>query len=468
MTKDKRKFLCIVGAGFSHALNSKMPLCSGVLESFINRVLDRKDKTTLSGWDVIAYLACYGFLGEDAKIKMAGCDLISNFRLYDSYNSPVLDNYLLNYTDFKNTPHAQDYKNIVSNKNFTSERTKVIKDLYLDKNIKNLATLLRESHDRYKNINIEELLKREQALGYHDSSEAIGPSFDQIFFREFQHTVLEEKTADHFRIFISDLEKHFDLSFLSFNYDIMLESILAVTKRFDTVERKDILDKGRWNEFSGYGIPFDFAINASAAKAASEQYWDPSGSRLPNMPLTPILHTDQSPYKIYKPHGSINWLADDETAEMVLIIKDNPDDIFDVRGGQFGCKDTATDKERDLTTILLPPLPTKSSSMPKLWSQNKDIKKELEEADVIMVIGWSCPESDQNWCRQLESIFQNRSKQLDCLIVVNPDRHIYTRLNALMQPKCGHDIADFRNRNLSAELLPQIIGPYFFGTVRHS
>jgi hypothetical protein len=395
MTTDKQKMLIIIGAGFSKALNEKMPLTSEIIPNLIRAATARKDSDYTREEYLriysLAHLACFGFLGDDAPLKESGYSVKKGLEdlLSDMKHRRNLIRQNLERNGFAQL--KQKHIELLDDKDFQKIQKQDEADWLLPELKRFLLQIQKVNGSA---MNIEQLLAEEDRQGFHNSPYALQHSaFTQIAFDFLQEGIdsKNDALAKEFVDYLKNSSDKYEINFLSFNYDLILESLLAQLG---------------WLPKQGYSIFYN--------------------KESP---------TEQKKFQVYKPHGSLNWKIHD-LKELVL---DHPDSVPDKLQ-----MPSATDDPDN--TVLMPPTPNKYSDHPELYRQDQDIKNLFRETDHVVIIGWGCPESDVRWATIVNHIFEFRDKQLASLTHINPDQSSFDRARSMLRPKSSRWIPGFQPR----------------------
>jgi len=199
-------------------------------------------------------------------------------------------------------------------------------------------------------------------------------------------------------------------TFLSFNYDLLLDSrVQKISPEFGLI----------WNPLDGYGFVADGLA-------------DSQGDIEPTLPecsdITELQRRLEkrsgsnlqvaSTIRILKPHGSLNWVVPfsgnyefDVSPVAIIVGEENKIayrsefDIFD--DGYWGI-------------FVIPPVPPKESSQRFIQRTLDDEKEALKEADDVYILGWSMPKTDRKQVSLIrEAVEQRGGKPFDKITVIN-------------------------------------------------
>lgn len=186
--------------------------------------------------------------------------------------------------------------------------------------------------------------------------------------------------------------------FISFNYEVWLE--------------RSLQEVSMWNPSNGYLI--------NATNPIDIRYTGPSQT------LRKLPTHEYPPTRIYKPHGSLSFLVpSNDIYQTPILVLDN-DDLIDNKWtkGKVSCISDSPLRlsETDYVPFIVPPIQDKGIVGEFLFKVYKDMSREITEADVIVIIGWSLPQTD-SFLKQFifSSIFKDNAKKL--LIVCDKDRN---------------------------------------------
>ena len=166
----------------------------------------------------------------------------------------------------------------------------------------------------------------------------------------------------------------FKHTFISFNYDLWLE--------------KALFNMGVWRPKNGHGsYPIRF-------------YSQPIEDRVGIGDICKIKEFSsggpKSRVMVLKPHGSLSWRFGKEPHNGMLILEGDEDSCVAYNntiyfpGAQF-----VNRTEVYLAPLIVPPTPNKDRSHPLFRKTDQDIIEAITQADLVVVIGWSMPETDE-------------------------------------------------------------------------
>lgn len=207
--------------------------------------------------------------------------------------------------------------------------------------------------------------------------------------------------------------------FISFNYDIMLDRAL--------------FNNSSWNPLEGYGYKFEnTVIVQKSEKIQLKKALDANGAVL------------------LKPHGSLCWRYETnlgyDTSKLFLTVDKNGSPVQEKYYAKHVSKNW-----KNFLVLVTPPVTSKIFSQPILYETRMAVKKALQKADTVNIIGWSLPETDQDMMNVIQRIYDNvdlRVGQLKKLSIVDftDDKKHYARMQSLFMAK-RNEIYDkgFRN-----------------------
>ncbi|MFH2202172.1 MAG: hypothetical protein ABIJ96_03570 [Elusimicrobiota bacterium] len=235
---------------------------------------------------------------------------------------------------------------------------------------------------------------------------------------------------------------------ISFNYDVWLEQAL-----FDS----HVGGRRLWHPSDGYCMPshstlFGGYLGPSDREQSRRQQANHSKGDIGTMvPLEARLFRNipkRSRIKILKPHGSLSWVRPVEkpysTPPLLLLDVDEihtntlAGNVVHLEKGQelINIKQQTTSPDRYFP-LIVPPATVKARSGRVFWEIQKELDSQINSADVVVVIGWSMPDTDIDSRSRMQGIISRRNKQLEKLIVCNfhqPDP-FYTKFENLFWPE---------------------------------
>jgi hypothetical protein len=182
-------------------------------------------------------------------------------------------------------------------------------------------------------------------------------------------------------------------TFVSYNYDLVLDACIqqAAGKR--------------WAPETGYAIPFTETIRIEEAVQHMKQFKHRGGAAYSLLDPRPATARSASEIILLKPHGSLNWLMPFE--DNYRFTDDDPLLLLDDKGRIAYCAEFGIEQVRDTKRpaevafntglFITPPLDEESmAEVPRfLASLQAQSLAALQDADEIVVIGWSMPSTDK-------------------------------------------------------------------------
>lgn len=192
-------------------------------------------------------------------------------------------------------------------------------------------------------------------------------------------------------------------TFVSFNYDIWLERAFS--------------KKGIWHPKDGYGSrPFEYYLPPKNTTPVG----DGLGAGLYEL----FRFSDtaiRSKTLILKPHGSFSWMGGENFEALLIENEKKEGNISYNKDGVFYYNHINVPKSPGMNfrTLIVPPKLYKERKdwPPILCYVENDIKAILRKADMIVVIGWSMPNTDQDIRDIVSETLQQRKNQICRLIV---------------------------------------------------
>lgn len=171
-------------------------------------------------------------------------------------------------------------------------------------------------------------------------------------------------------------------SIISFNYELLMDYALHNLKSEDT----------QWYIQDGYGIECEHLASNEGVKSAINQ-------RVSKDPTN--LGEKTSNIKLFKLHGSLNWLYCPECGKLYAYEHSDAKGHSVVIHGMANMINCSTKHCcHKLSRVIIPPTLMKNYQsipfIPKLWHEARHV---LQEASEIIVIGYSFPTTDfrSNW-----------------------------------------------------------------------
>lgn len=220
------------------------------------------------------------------------------------------------------------------------------------------------------------------------------------------------------------------LSFVSFNYDVVLERALAKGN-------KNHPHGSFWHPHEGYGVGF-------------ERYFSQSDIEKRVVKPKPFPNIPDSETIVLKPHGSIYWARNihGETWEgQILRDKNGGTPELPSPGTGFarvldgivyrpGKDPLLSSPPIGIEPMIVQPSQTKPVMGQLFWQCWKRIEKEIHFCDAICVIGWNMPQTDRDVLVRISDAIRFREKPIDYLIVCDLKKSdvFYQRFVAAFAP----------------------------------
>lgn len=184
------------------------------------------------------------------------------------------------------------------------------------------------------------------------------------FSNAAHHDLSEYVTSSH----------QFKHTFISFNYDIWLE--------------KALFNKGLWHPNDGHGS-YHF-------KYYSPPLEDNVGVEDVNKPKEFSDGNQKSKVMVLKPHGSLSWrFGKDDNNGIIILESDENSCVTYNKTWDFPPAYFQEGPELSLTPLIVPPIPNKIRTHLLFRKTDQDITEIVAQTDVVVIIGWSMPETDR-------------------------------------------------------------------------
>lgn len=221
-------------------------------------------------------------------------------------------------------------------------------------------------------------------------------------------------------------------TFISFNYDVWLERALQKV--------------GIWHPYRGYQYQFEQFMNLESARRASQTLETRTFRAIGDndtLQKQPFTVNPSHKVSVLKPHGSLSWYVEDKkSSDCVVLLEDTQDSLVAVldKWHLQGNFDFASD---DIVSIyvpfIVPPTQLKRRQHPAFWQIDRRIFQVLSEADAVVSIGWSMPETDRDFQQKVTHAMEHRHKQLERFIICNfdpgeKDLGFYRRMESVFRP----------------------------------
>ncbi len=187
-----------------------------------------------------------------------------------------------------------------------------------------------------------------------------------------------------------------NVTVISFNYDLWLE--------------KGLQRNGLWNPARGYGHEFLYSEpHRMATQTGAWGHYDAKRFENPSPTAVTVL----------KPNGSLSWFFSGQEKELVVLTCDGQEDGEVTYNPDFYLDRVNTPGAlgRMLAPLVVPPIPTPNRRYPVFWSIDKNIQGCLKEADVLVIIGWSLPNTDQKFAEDFKAAISSRASQLRSIVL---------------------------------------------------
>jgi len=244
--------------------------------------------------------------------------------------------------------------------------------------------------------------------------------------KKFPEPTLYNNLAEVFKKWLDKNSKN-NLSMVSFNYDIWLER--ATQKA------------GIWSPRNGYGITFDKFIDIKIAKESHEQderIIKNGGGSIEGF-RTSGTEIGESKTVILKPHGSLSWFYNEKLNDYFILLDKKENGMVVDNEGRWRIRNIIDTEDFDLygyEPLLIPTTPLKKRNYSIFWKIDKRVEDEFSSADLVVIIGWSMPETDIGYIQKIKHIFEHRSEQLQKLLVcdIKEDDTIYFNFESVFRP----------------------------------
>ena len=203
-------------------------------------------------------------------------------------------------------------------------------------------------------------------------------------------------------------------TFVSFNYDLILESSVQKVS-------------AKWQPEIGYGFDIPFYLTEDLPQSEVAE------GTLDYVRAVPFIgaRTAES-ITVLKPHGSLNWLVPYEmpyvhTPQGVKFLDRPPVLPLTIQHSiRYWCSShifqhvaLPNEMPSEVGICILPPSPAKRSELSFVKASREAEATALAEADEVFVIGWSVPVTDTDQAALIERAVGERRKPLRSLTVVN-------------------------------------------------
>lgn len=197
-------------------------------------------------------------------------------------------------------------------------------------------------------------------------------------------------------------------TFITFNYDLFLDRVVQ-----ETVPS--------WTVAAGYGITVSGYVLA-----------DPEAGP-PGPDVLPLSAPDQdNRVVLLKPHGSLNWLVPLADALPMghagLLFADHPPIVPLTKDGGLRYSGATSNFQYvypadalpvDVLPAIIPPVKKKDLGLPLFTHLLEAERAAIQEADEIVIIGWSMPGTDTSQVDLIGEAVAQRHGPPECVTVVN-------------------------------------------------
>jgi len=234
---------------------------------------------------------------------------------------------------------------------------------------------------------------------------------------------LERFLRTQFNRFPLDVDRNNCHTFVSFNYDLILDRATHKAAR-------DRFDQECWHPSTGYGFRINYLIDEVPAPARNGAQSYPKAKEYPSMPCINV--------EILKPHGSLNWLVPHEDLHEVVdygvALKDGPVFIPLTQKGEAdywrsysSCDNLLYEWPSDpnhpgehVGICILPPMPpAKETGLEFIKDTLCREAAAVREADEFYILGWSMPITDREQLDLIKGAIATRNKAIARVVVVN-------------------------------------------------
>ena len=396
------KIIYIFGAGASASIDeARVP----VMNNFFEKAIDMLDEGIKMAWIAFAVAEEARAFPPNLDIENCGARMGVLGRLMEEIKrSKTIDNSM-------------------------KDATSIILEDKLAQAISDYKARFKKDFNR-KSANIEEVLSNVEL--YIEKSSTSADAYARLqYLMAGLFNWLDKELLDNFsRAAHHDLSDYvassdrFEHTFISFNYDLWLE--------------KALFQKGVWRPRDGHG-------------SYTFEYYSPPIDRVLPENGTVILGKPhdmkqfgpfyrKSRVKVLKPHGSLSWrYGTKKTENVVLILEDGENscvtynNTWDMPPSKFQEK-----IEMSMVPLIVPPTPNKIRSHLLFWETDRDVFNTLSQADVVVVVGWSMPETDRYIREMVLRAINNRTEQIKKVFICDKSRMIKTlspKFEAVFRPR---------------------------------
>jgi hypothetical protein len=227
-----------------------------------------------------------------------------------------------------------------------------------------------------------------------------------------------------------------DISIITYNQDLQVEKTLCL-----------LAERTRWSSMAEQIFNFPGCYELGPHQVTSPSWGEPE--------LFDEVEDVDGCIRILKLHGSLNWFSTHTSAAPSQSAMFNPKRVLRITRRRIVPPDLTMTRKRSTYAlpIVVPPVTHKSSvlhdDLRKVWKSAEDA---LDEADELIVFGYSCPPLDFESANQLRrSQIRSRAK----VSVIDPDGHIAARYIDLLMPD---SLAYYRSAKVFVETHPLLAG----------
>lgn len=251
-----------------------------------------------------------------------------------------------------------------------------------------------------------------------EKEHSFGPVYNTNILKEIRDGLIISmgRAIEHCRVGSNTIHKKFlgklfwkghyikdEYSFVSFNYDILLDAALMEMLRYDI--------------YSDYGI--EFANSKNNYNSTSFNKWKPPGDKS-------VL--------LLKPHGSLNWMQC-QSCDSIVISGNIKGQIF--KTGLIHTIERCPNDDSQMQFVIEPPSYFKRYKNYYLQTTWINLNAALAVADKVIFIGYSMPDADVmiKYAFKRACFGQNKN-----IIVVDPDKTVKERYERVLGPISFYNI----------------------------
>jgi len=400
------KIVYLFGAGASASINDKVP----IMANFFKKTVEMLDKDNPRWWRAFAAIEEARALPHNPTIENLGIEMGVLGRSLQSLGeseASIKEKFTKSINNYKEAFMADDGRKSANLEDVFSRL-----ESYKEKNPA-------ACKDVY--VRLQFLLA---ALFNHLDKE-----LESDFIKGTHHNLSE---------YVANNNDKFEHIFISFNYDLWLE--------------KALFQKKIWQPRDGHGTycfeyysqPLEDNVIPITGEAGVGEFRE----------LKKFSAKQTSRVKVLKPHGSLSWRFGRKEAEndslswsagrkeaengLVILEKDNENACVAYNNTwYFPPTKFPKDLELVLEPLIIPPTPVKIRSHPLFWDTDKDVFRAISEADVIVTIGWSMPETDQYFKDIVSRALNDRKEQIKKMIICDKRQNtlLYSKFESCFRPK---------------------------------